>query len=77
MIGTNVYKALIELLPQNPLLLAEVAAVYADGTLTVQFPGGGLQRVRGAGFATGAKVFVRSGMVEGLAPNLSAVTIEV
>lgn len=76
MSSINVYRELMALLPDSPLLVGQVITV-ATGTVTVQYPGGGTQMARGAGYAVGAKVFVRDGVVEGLAPSLPTVTIEV
>lgn len=73
---TNLYRQLRELLPEPALTVAAVVDVHADGTVTVTFPGGGQQRVRGSS-AIGQRVFVRAGVVEGDAPSLTAVTIEV
>lgn len=73
---TNLYRQLRELLPEPALTVGTVAAVHADGTLTVTFPGGGQQRVRGNG-TSGQSVFVRAGQVEGVAPSLPSVVIEV
>ena len=76
MSSINVFKELMALLPSSPLLVGEVIVV-ARGTVTVEFPGGGTQVVRGTGFAVGAHVFVRDGVVQGLAPALPTSTIEV
>ena len=73
---TNAYRALRELLPEPPLLVATVATINADGTRTVTFPGGGTQRVRGTAAAS-SQVFVRNGLIETQAPALTAITIEV
>lgn len=73
---TNLYRQLRELLPEPALTVATVAATHSDGTVTVTYPGGSQQRVRGEG-AVGTKVFVRAGVVEGEAPGLPSVTIEV
>lgn len=72
----NPFKQLLALLPQSPLLVGQVVAV-GSGVVTVQYPGGGQQTARGTGYAINAKVFVRAGAIEGLAPSLTAVTIEV
>jgi hypothetical protein len=64
------------LLPDNPLLLGAVAAIHADGTRTVELAGGGRQRVRGES-AVGSSVWVRSGMIEGQAPDLPSYEVEV
>lgn len=77
MIAANLYRRLAELLPQAPLLVGQVSSHNADGTSTVQLPGGGTLRVRGQGVAVGQKAFVRDGVVEGAAPNLSIVEIEI
>lgn len=71
---TNILRALIDLLPQDPLLVATVTAVHGDGTVTVEFPGSGSQRVRGTA-AVDDNVFVRSGRIEGEAADLPVVTI--
>lgn len=72
----NLYRQLRELLPEPALTVATVATVHTDGTCTVTYPGGSQQRVRGTGAVAG-KVFVRAGQIEGEAPSLTAVTIEV
>ncbi len=74
---SNVFRALLDLLPQTPLTIGEVVATHGDDTSTVQYLGGGQQRVRGTGFAVAAKVFVRSGVIEGAAPTLAAFVVEV
>lgn len=72
----NIFKELMALLPSSPLLVGGVIGAGA-GTVTVEYPGGGTQIARGTGFAIGAKVFVRDGVAEGLAPSLPTVTLEV
>jgi hypothetical protein len=75
---TNLYRALRELLPEPALMVATVVAVNtSEGTSTVSFPGGGLQRVRGTSVAAGSLAFVRDGVIEGPAPALTLETIEV
>lgn len=73
---TNLYRQLRELLPEPALTVATVTATHTDGTVTVSYPGGSQQRVRGTG-SVGAKVFVRAGQVEGDAPNLPNLVIDV
>jgi hypothetical protein len=76
--GTNLYRALRELLPEAPLLVATVISVQTStGTSTVEYPGGNQQRVRGTGAAVTSQVFVRDGVIEGAAPSLTNLTIEV
>jgi len=73
----NVYRQLIDLLPQDPVRVGTIAAVHADSTVTVTYPGGGQQRARAEGYSVADTVFIQSGEVRGPAPALSAVTIEV
>lgn len=76
--STNPFKALLGLLPADPLLVATVTAVHAgEGASTVTYPGGAQQRVRGTSVAAGGKVFIRGGAIEGSAPGLTDVEIEV
>lgn len=71
----NPYKMLRDLLPDPALEVGEVIA-FADGTATIELPGGGT--VQGRGSATvGQRVFVRDGVIEGEAPALTTVLIEV
>lgn len=73
----NIYRRLRELLPQQPLLIADVLAVNDDNTSTVEYPDGSQQRVRGASVAVGQPAFIRNGVVEGLAPARVATVIEI
>jgi hypothetical protein len=72
----NVWAKWKRLLPDDPLLVGEIADVYADGTVQVSPIGGGTIRVRGEG-TEGDRVWVRGGRIEGAAPALAAVEIEV
>lgn len=73
---TNTYRQLLDLLPQSPLLVGTIAANHADGTATVSTPGGGQMRVRGSG-TVGVQVFVKNGVIETEAPDLTYGVIEV
>lgn len=64
------------LLPDDPLLIGTVETDHGDGTATVTLLGGGHQRVRGSG-TLGQPVYVRGGMIEGAAPSMAQVEIEV
>lgn len=73
--STNIYKQFLDLIPDPPRQVGEVASV-SGGVATVELPGGGL--VRALGSATvGDQVFVRDGLIEGQAPSLSIVLIDV
>ncbi len=74
----NIYRALKEILPQAPLTVVVVAAVdTGQRTSIVTAPGGAQQRVRGADLPVGSRAFVRDGVIEGEAPDLLNLTIEV
>ena len=76
--STNLYRALRELLPEAPLQAATVVEVHtATGESTVTWPGGSQQRVRGTSVAAPNRAFVRDGVIEGPATNLTLVDIDV
>ncbi len=71
----NLAKLFEQVLPKRPLQVGDVIA--ADGVIaTVQLPGGGHFRVRGNA-EVGQRVFVRDGVIEGLAPAKTLVHIEI
>ncbi len=72
----NVYKALLALLPGNPLLVGTIVAVSGE-ELRIQLPDGAFATARGA-YSVGDTVSFRpGGAVEGLAPSLAYFEIEV
>jgi hypothetical protein len=73
----NLYGEFLALVPAAPLLIGEVADAYPNGTARVLIVGGSEVLVRGSGYAVGARVFVRGGAIEGVAPALPVVTAEV
>lgn len=75
MTTTNLWKRLKQLLPEAPLLVGVVDSVDTYGAL-VLLPDGSLTAVRGAA-TVGDSVFIRNGLIEGSAPNLSVVLIEI
>ena len=75
MTATNLWKRLRQLLPDAPLLVGEVLSVSAYGAI-VELPDGAFVNVRGEA-TVGQKVFIRDGVIEGQAPNLSTVLIEI
>lgn len=72
---SNFYRRLIGLLPARPLLVGTVTAV-AGGVATIELPDGGSMQARGD-VAVGDHVFFRDGLVEGPAPVLTDVLIEI
>lgn len=75
MSNTNLFRQLIDLIPDPALQVGEVTASL-DGICTITLPGGGTLTVRGAA-SVGDQVFVRGGVVEGTAPELPVELIEV
>lgn len=73
-VSTNLWRRLKQLLPDAPLLIGTVIAV-SDYDVFVQLPDGAQLRARGEA-SVGQVVFVRDGLVEGEAPNLTLELIE-
>ncbi len=71
----NPYKVLLGLLPDPPLLVGTVVSV-SGGVATISMPGGGLLQARGNA-AVNDHVFFRNGVIEGGAPSLPIVLIDV
>lgn len=75
MAATNPYTAFIALLPSYPLQVATITAI--DGEVArLALPGGGVLTARGVG-AVGDQVFVRNGVIEGQAPAMPFVQVEI
>jgi hypothetical protein len=73
--ATNLYLRLRQLLAGPPLQVGIVTAV--SGTdVAVQLPDGGVIRARGDA-ALSDSVFVRDGVIEGVAPSLPIEVIEI
>lgn len=72
----NLWRQLTDLLPQSPRQIGQVMDIHSDDSLTIELLGGGLLRVRGRA-DVGESVFVRDGLVEGVAPSLPLVEIEI
>ena len=75
MASTNPYVALLALLPSYPLQIATITAI--DGEVAqLALLGGGVLTARGAG-TVGDQVFVRDGVIEGQAPSMPFVQVEI
>lgn len=74
---TNQYHRLLELLPNDPLLVGEVTAHNADGTSEITLPDGGIFTARRQAVAVGLQAFVQAGEVKGEAPDLPVETIQI
>ncbi|MGQ9814247.1 MAG: hypothetical protein ACUVR3_03730 [Candidatus Roseilinea sp.] len=69
------YRRLLSLIPEPPSDVGTVTAVLPDGC-TVALLNGSTTKVRGEA-AVGEMVYIRDGVIEGPAPNLPMVEIEV
>ena len=65
----NIYRQFMDLQSPKPLEVGTVAFV-ANGVASIDLPGGGRLQARGDAKA-GQRVFVRDGVIEGEAPNLT------
>ena len=75
--GGNVYEQFRRLIP-TVSLQAGTVVVASTGAATVEFPGGGRIQARNPqGVPAGQRVFVRDGVIEGTAPNLTIEIIEI
>lgn len=71
----NPYKALLGLLPESPLQVGDVLST-SNGVAMIEVPGGGQVTARGEA-TVGQRVFFRDGVIEGQAPDLTYVEVEV
>ena len=71
----NLYKAFKSLLPNPPLQIGTVDSV-SGGTATITMPDGGIAQARGSA-SVGQRVFLRDGVIEGIAPTLTIEGIDV
>lgn len=71
----NPYRELLDLLPSQRLDVGEVTDV-AGQLVAVELADGGVLQARGVA-TVGQRVFVRDGVIEGLAPALTYVASEV
>ena len=72
----NLYRAFRDLIPEPPLLVGVVTSLIGTGAVQVTLPDSGVISARGAA-SIGATVFVRDGVIEGIAPSLSTSIIEI
>lgn len=71
----NLYTRLRGIFPQARLLVGTVVAIDS-GQVTVELPDGATIAARGSA-SVGARVYVRDGVIEGAAPALSVIDIEI
>lgn len=73
--ATNLFKALVALLPSSPLQVGTVVA-YSNGVATIEVAGGGITQARGQASVDDI-VFFRDSVIEGPAPDLTLEIIDV
>lgn len=71
----NTFQRLKRLLPDAPLFVGTITSID-NGVATIEVPGGAQMQARGEG-SNGDTVFFRDGAIEGPAPSLPIVEIEV
>jgi hypothetical protein len=71
----NLYRQLLNLIPLGQVDVGEVTAVSSDGVFMLLQSGHTL-RVRGTG-TVGENYYIKNGVIEGQAPNLSGTDIEI
>lgn len=76
MIQRNPWSRWSSLTPKPALVVGTVLAHINDES-RIELPGGSVISARGIGVAIGQKAFVRGDVVEGQAPSLQTVQIEV
>jgi hypothetical protein len=71
----NLLKQFKSLLPDSPLLVGEVLSI-SNNILTIELPDGALITAKGDA-TVGQRLFVRGGMIEGQAPALAYVEVDI
>ena len=72
----NLFKQFLDLIPPRPLEVGTVQSIISSGIANVELPGGGVLQARGEAMV-GQRVFVRDGVIEGLAPELEHIEGEI
>lgn len=78
MIQTNFWSRFLDLLPKAPRLLGDIATNTGNGNYVVTLLGGGTLNCRAVDITMqpGTRVFIKEGVIEGKAPALTAVMVE-
>jgi hypothetical protein len=71
----NLFTQFKELIREPRLQIGTVLSI-TDGTASIELPSGGVIYARGQA-AVGDQVFVRNSVIEGVAPSMPVVSIEV
>lgn len=76
MSSDNLFAAFRRLVPGAPQLVGTVTGAATAGVYLVTLPGGSVIQARGVA-TVGDSVWIKGGLIEGPAPVLTVVTIEV
>lgn len=71
----NLYKLFKSIVPDAPLLVGKAISIEGNQVF-IQLPGGAMVSVRGDA-EIGKNYFIRDGVIEGEAPDLTPITIDV
>lgn len=76
---SNVWAAFASLLPARALRVGTALTVYEDDTALLELPQGGRVRIATGGVSvmSGSRYFFKAGRIEGEAPALPTVEVEV
>lgn len=72
------WRRFVDLLPKAPRYVGTIISVASPGVYTVQLAGGGLMQATSTdAYAVSDRVFVMDKKIEGKAPDLPSITIDV
>lgn len=78
MILGNIWKKFVALIPTSTKYVGTIVTVINDGFYTVSLVGGGTLQVTGpVGLSISDRVFITDKKIDGPAPSLTTLTIEV
>jgi len=76
---SNALERFNSLLPKSPRLIGTISASYGNGEYLVDLISGGSVSIRSVltTYSNGDRVFVRNGVIEGKAPNLTTSVLDI
>lgn len=73
----NAWSQFKALTGESPLQVGKIIAHLEGGLSRVELPSGGVIDARGQSVVVGKRAFIRGGVVEGAAPELSTIEVEI
>lgn len=74
----NIWHQLKSLFPEEPIRIGTVLTIrQATGASTLRLLDGAIITARGTSIPVGHKAFVRAGLIEGPAPSLPEISVEI